>query len=288
MNTIIKSIILVLIISSTIVSQERNDIEYPYPKFIPYTVGSDTVKINFNLKEIDNIGKEQPARWLSVDPLADKYPGWSPYVYVRNNPLVLIDPRGMDDYYYNQDGSKKVVEYSWWHNLWNSDKYYYQGSEKAPNSFEGSKYWEVEKAVGDYLEAGKKMNLYENNFDINPWVKANLSEGLAPLNVSEVLDKSPQKAAWDQKRSLDPNGIYLLEGKGYLRDYIGNAIWGGIMSNALYPENISIAGAGVRQIWDALFQGSKVYPTNLKGFFDDPRDTEAILYGYKRATIWFR
>ncbi|MBZ0183648.1 MAG: RHS repeat-associated core domain-containing protein, partial [Melioribacteraceae bacterium] len=33
-------------------------------------------------------------RWTSVDPLADKYPGLSPYCYVANNPLVNYDPDG--------------------------------------------------------------------------------------------------------------------------------------------------------------------------------------------------
>ncbi|MBE0539514.1 MAG: hypothetical protein IH620_07365, partial [Ignavibacterium sp.] len=33
-------------------------------------------------------------RWLSVDPMADKYPGWSPYNYTMNNPLKFDDPNG--------------------------------------------------------------------------------------------------------------------------------------------------------------------------------------------------
>ncbi len=224
-------------------------------------------------------------RWLQVDPLAEKYFGWSLYVNVRDNPLVLIDPNGTDDYYYNQDGSRRVVEYSWWHNLWNSDRYYYQGSEKAPNSFEGKNYYEVERKIGELLSEGKQFNLYENNIDINSYVKSKLSKGQFPLNIPEVLEKSGQNKAWDTKRTLDPRGIYLLENKGYLADYIGNAIWGGIMSNAGYHQNISFAGAGARQIYDALSGVSPIY-FNLKGFFDDPRDTEAIEYGYSRSTIW--
>ena len=32
--------------------------------------------------------------WLSVDPMSDKYPNMSPYVYCANNPVILIDPNG--------------------------------------------------------------------------------------------------------------------------------------------------------------------------------------------------
>ena len=55
--------------------------------------------------------------WLSVDPLSDKYPSMSPYVYCANNPVKLVDPNGEDwfeneltgDVYYSRYFSKDDV-----------------------------------------------------------------------------------------------------------------------------------------------------------------------------------
>ena len=43
--------------------------------------------------------------WLSVDPMAGKYPSMSGYMYVAGNPVMLVDPDGMwiDDYF-TKDG----------------------------------------------------------------------------------------------------------------------------------------------------------------------------------------
>ncbi len=46
----------------------------------------------------------QLGRWYSVDPLASKYPGWSPYNYCAGNPLVYIDPTGKNWFYYQAEG----------------------------------------------------------------------------------------------------------------------------------------------------------------------------------------
>ncbi|MCQ2211757.1 MAG: M91 family zinc metallopeptidase [Paludibacteraceae bacterium] len=37
--------------------------------------------------------------WLSVDPMADKYPSMSPYDYCASNPVKLVDPEGKEIYY---------------------------------------------------------------------------------------------------------------------------------------------------------------------------------------------
>ncbi|MBS4039929.1 MAG: hypothetical protein KGZ81_04950, partial [Flavobacteriales bacterium] len=44
--------------------------------------------------------------WLSVDPLAEKYPGISSYAYVANNPINAIDPDGRDIVYINKNGTE--------------------------------------------------------------------------------------------------------------------------------------------------------------------------------------
>lgn len=33
-------------------------------------------------------------RWMSIDPLAEEFPEWSPYVFTYNNPIKFIDPEG--------------------------------------------------------------------------------------------------------------------------------------------------------------------------------------------------
>ncbi|PID57949.1 MAG: hypothetical protein CR986_08515 [Ignavibacteriae bacterium] len=41
--------------------------------------------------------------WYSVDPLADKYPGWSPYNYTLCNPLNRFDPDGKSSFVFQTE-----------------------------------------------------------------------------------------------------------------------------------------------------------------------------------------
>ena len=43
--------------------------------------------------------------WISVDPLAEKYPNVSSYVYCHDNPVNMVDPDGRGDYYNQKTGA---------------------------------------------------------------------------------------------------------------------------------------------------------------------------------------
>lgn len=84
---------------------------------------SDFVNFTFTGKERDEetgygyfgaryMDHELMTMWLSVDPMADKYPSLSPYSYCAWNPVKLVDPDGMEIdvskiYEKNKDGSYK-------------------------------------------------------------------------------------------------------------------------------------------------------------------------------------
>jgi RHS repeat-associated protein len=70
------------------------------------TQGSFSSSYRFNAKELDQetgnyyygarYYHPKWSVWLSVDPLASKYPSMSPFVFTGNNPLSYIDPDGND------------------------------------------------------------------------------------------------------------------------------------------------------------------------------------------------
>ena len=49
--------------------------------------------------------------WLSVDPMSDKYPSLSPYVYCANNPVKLVDPNGDTVIAYDHFSKKMIRSY---------------------------------------------------------------------------------------------------------------------------------------------------------------------------------
>ena len=51
---------------------------------------------------------DEICRWTTVDPLAEKYYSMTPYNYCANNPVMFVDPMGMN--WYEWDGNYKWVD----------------------------------------------------------------------------------------------------------------------------------------------------------------------------------
>ncbi|MBP3717500.1 MAG: hypothetical protein J6I79_08405 [Paludibacteraceae bacterium] len=108
----------------------QNVVYIPYGEvFVEERNGSWTSSYLFNAKELDEetglyyYGArylDPPgARWLSVDPMWEKYMGMSPYNYCAGNPVKLVDPdgrktfNGMSDYnqYNEYTGERTLIDY---------------------------------------------------------------------------------------------------------------------------------------------------------------------------------
>ena len=61
--------------------------------------------------EVSSFKAEHSSRFLTIDPLAEKYYSISPYAYCNNNPIMYIDPTGMDyELSFANDEVKKYFE----------------------------------------------------------------------------------------------------------------------------------------------------------------------------------
>ena len=69
---------------------------------------SGLLDYGFRYYRVSAEGRDDPSvgRFMGVDPLAEEMPGWNPYNYVFNNPILLIDPDGRapDDWVKKPDG----------------------------------------------------------------------------------------------------------------------------------------------------------------------------------------
>ena len=84
---------------------------YPYGGLMLNSTGWNTQRYKYNGKELDRMHGldwyDYGARWMDaaigrwhvMDPLCEKYYDVSPYAYCHNNPIMLFDLDGMDDYY---------------------------------------------------------------------------------------------------------------------------------------------------------------------------------------------
>jgi RHS repeat-associated protein len=92
------------------INQRNSEFDSPY-KFSAKELDSESGYNYFGARYYDS----EASIWLSVDPMADVTPRWSPYSYCFNNPIMFIDPMGLTGYKVNgeikqiDDGHDNIV-----------------------------------------------------------------------------------------------------------------------------------------------------------------------------------
>jgi Domain of unknown function (DUF4329) len=102
--------------------------------------------------------------WLSVDPLAEKYPSFNPYAYCYQNPINIIDPTGMEgegpgDKFENLESAAKDFANSYNDNSIKDDKEYGTRFYEVYDSKSKETYYTYnEPNVGDNSTVGTYSN----------------------------------------------------------------------------------------------------------------------------------
>ncbi len=141
---------------------------------------------------------EYSSRWLTPDPLAEKYYSISPYAYCLNNPINFIDPTGMAPIF-DEDGNLLGTDADGWKGtsiVMNKDRY----TEGMSNK--------------EALKAGTKLNEYGKGIKISDksWtaVTDNGGERMDPYirnNSENTVYYKPEEATGD----YEDGGAYAVE-----------------------------------------------------------------------------
>jgi len=165
------------------------------------------------------------ARWLSVDPLADKYPGWSPYNYCQNNPLVFIDPNGQDWFYYQSQGEENAS----WHYADGHEANYIDIDGNKQTNVNGYEYLIIFTITGKNEEGaavGRLEMWHQNNKmmfkkpstgEVNPFIENVFSGGHSFPSIAE--------GNWFMDLSERPKPSFTnLDETSYTLNHIGKGI----------------------------------------------------------------
>ena len=90
--------------------------------------------------------------WLSVDPMADKYPSLSPYAYCAWNPVKLVDP----------NGEEIAMNTDWYRNNRTGNVGWAPGHNKTITDINGDTYSNIGETYSFQTNNGEYVNYFQN------------------------------------------------------------------------------------------------------------------------------
>ena len=138
--------------------------------------------------------------WLAVDPMSDKYPSLSPYVYCADNPVKLVDPNGEEisspDGWIVDNTNKTLT----WVNNEGGDMFQYVSGKLE--SFKSKKDF-----VSEYAAKGYKINSGDATKTLGDATFAAYSGLQKGWNV--LSKQQQQKISYDFSKALKNNGCQI-------------------------------------------------------------------------------
>ena len=204
----------------------KNHLKY-YPKYTQTSTGeerdSETGFCYFGARYYDS---DLMTGWLSVDPMADKYPGLSPYAYCAWNPIKLVDLDGeagvcvvdkenkvltIRANYYVRTSFNSVMSYE--EKLWFYSESQVNQIEKKINDQLNNAYYTVSEGV--YSGYDVKFDLNFESVEVENHKSENYNDLIAGVPISNLFQKREDSDFFDTKDGKRSAGYTNTKG-----DYI--------------------------------------------------------------------
>ncbi len=214
-----------------------------------FYAGAANRRVKLNAKEFDEetgmyyygarYYEPRLSLWMSVDPSAEEKPWLTIYCYTRNNPIILVDPDGRDEWEINSKGDiVKQIKTD------KHDAFFFVS--KAGKSVKGKslsfEYGTIEKASGQKTDGGTSYDVYQvrrdkyakqlfESFAKNTSVEWSImqtgTEGAKGLNYLTTFHNEKSES-----------GMVDLFNKQLKNGYTLRAFYHSHPSNVLIPSNI--------------------------------------------------
>ena len=216
----------------TLVEEHLNSNNSPY-KFNGKELDEETGNYYYGARYYD----PKMSIWLSVDPLAEKYPGWSPYNYTLLNPVNLVDP----------DGRSVAKPLDWYQNLETGNTEWYNGSEQR-DGYEkiatGTNIVESDGQTFQLQEKGRFTDLntgkwYSRGDEIN-----DLPSGYSIKSHGSFFQESQTWVRHNKQDLLDVSHNLQNAGDGIAITGYGAAVVGSAVAGVGAAPGAAIAGIG--------------------------------------------
>ena len=182
--------------------------------------------------------------WLSVDPMADKYPSLSPYAYCAWNPIRLVDPNGEDVWEVDNSGYVKRI---------NSEGEVNRQTVKFSNGttkkFNGKNYHAIMNDLSNTDEKGISRTMgNENMQDAMADVFLSMADNTnVEWRMDRYKDDSHALGTW-HKTNASPTSNSLSGGKFYDIDVISMIHSHPMLSYTDNPKSMK----NQKKVWDMV------------------------------------